>query len=415
MKRIISLLLSLLLLTAFACAGPRKAASAYPSSAEITPVALGFDVPEVEGFEDFTCLLSAAVLDGESNRNFSPISAYLALSMAAEGANGKTQADLLALLGSPSLDALRTSTGEMTERLTRKTEPGEIRLCNSLWMSDTFPLRKDYKTRLADSYGANAETVRFGTSAAGERISGWIADNTNRLITPDPDAMAFNEMTLAVLLNTVYFRDQWSWRFYESDREPGTFTRADGTKEDVAFFHRLYSDKSVERGDGFLRCWLPFESKGYMVFVLPDEGVALPELLGSPEALKTLLYGGESIRADVDLLLPEFTIRDRFELADVLCSLGIEDAFTDGADFSGMSDVPARLDRVVQETVIDLNELGVEAAAYTIVEVPAAQPWEEEEQTQPPLIEFHLDRPFLFAIMGWGGVPLFVGTVEHPG
>jgi serpin B len=151
-----------------------------------------------------------------------------------------------------------------------------------------------------------------------------------------------------------------------------------------------------------------------MTFVLPDEDTPLSDLLGTPEKVGTLLTGGERIHADVDLMLPKFAFSDRFELADVLCALGLTDAFTPGADFSGMTDVPAHLERVIQETVIDLNEKGVEAAAYTaIIPKAAAAPYENETL---PRIDFHLTRPFLFVVQtAWDDTPLFIGTVSAPG
>ena len=411
MKRLVSILLILFILPSFACA--RQENVSFPDSAAVEPVELGFDVPEITGCEGFAYTLSAALLDGKDNRNFSPISVYYALAMAAEGANGQTLADLLNLLGCPDLDALHGSTGNMIAKLSRKTETGEIVLCNSLWMSDVFPLYDSYQNSLAEHYRAVAETVPFGTEKAGKRIAAWITDKTNGLITPAPETMQFDALTLAVLLNTVYFRDQWALRFYESETRPGTFTLADGTETDVDFMHRLIKDSHIERGDGFLRYSVRFESRGYMTFVLPDEGVALDTLLGTPQKLQALLESGERMDADVDLLLPKFSISDQFELSDVLCSLGLTDAFTNGADFSGMSDMNPRLDRVFQETVLDLNELGVEAAAYTSIDAPAeAAPW-DTEPTPLPLIEFHLDRPFLFIIYA-GSIPLFIGTVTNP-
>lgn len=57
---------------------------------------------------------------------------------------------------------------------------------------------------------------------------------------------------------------------------------------------------------------------------------------------------------------------------------------------------------------IMLDEDGVTAAAYTLMQdAGAGRPPQEE-------IEFRLDRPFLFAIMGTGDVPLFVGVVNQP-
>ena len=55
-----------------------------------------------------------------------------------------------------------------------------------------------------------------------------------------------------------------------------------------------------------------------------------------------------------------------------------------------------------------VDEEGVTAAAYTLMQdAGAGRPPQEE-------IEFRLDRPFLFAIMGTGDVPLFVGVVNQP-
>ena len=33
---------------------------------------------------------------------------------------------------------------------------------------------------------------------------------------------------------------------------------------------------------------------------------------------------------------------------------------------------------------------------------------------EPPVIEFNADRPFIFAVTGVSGAPLFVGTVSDP-
>jgi serpin B len=425
MKRILPFLLSLLLLcacvqkpqteTAQAVATPSPEPDAPPSPDRDgpTPVALSFDVPEIKDYNDFVYTLSAALLDGTENRNLSPISVYYALAMAAEGADGQTLSDLLKLLGCSDLDALHETADAMLEKLTRPRETGEITLCNSLWTGEKIPVRDEFRKQLQKLYSADAFSVAFGIDVAAERISSWITEKTNGLISPSPDAMRFDEDTVGVLLNTVYFRDQWRMQF--ADSKPGTFTRADGTEQDADFLHRLFGDTYIVRGDGYLRYSVSFENRGCVTFILPDEGVALSGLLGTPDKLKTLLSGGETIHADVDLLMPEFKFRDRFELADTLTALGLSDAFTDDADFSGISIFKTKFDHVIQETVVDLNRNGVEAAGYTeILIAPGAAPMPDDEPEPLPLIEFHLDRPFLFVIET-AGIPLFVGTVSAPG
>ena len=228
--------------------------------------------------------------------------------------------DMPEALVNGSEDLAEVLTEQMQKRLTRPTETGELTLCNSLWMGEVFPVKKEYRSQLSERYDATVETVAFGTDAAAKRIADWIAEKTNGLIAPAREAMDFDPLTIAVLFNTIYFRDQWSRPF--GSAQSGTFTRADGTTENAAYLHRLTEDTSVVRGEGFLRYSVWYESKGRIVFVLPDEDVALSDLLGTPEKLQTLLPGGEIVRADVDLELPEFTFSDRFELADVLAHWG---------------------------------------------------------------------------------------------
>jgi serpin B len=68
------------------------------------------------------------------------------------------------------------------------------------------------------------------------------------------------------------------------------------------------------------------------------------------------------------------------------------------------------ISRVLQESRIDVDENGVAAAAYTLVALAkgAAIPVEREK------VDFHLDRPFLYAIESWDGTVLFLGAVTEP-
>lgn len=59
---------------------------------------------------------------------------------------------------------------------------------------------------------------------------------------------------------------------------------------------------------------------------------------------------------------------------------------------------------------VKIDEDGCEAAAYTILGVEATAMMGPEEE-----IDFTLDKPFVFAITGIDGLPLFVGLVNQPG
>ena len=223
--------------------------------------------------------------------------------------------------------------------------------------------------------------------------------------------MQFDGDTLAVLINTIYLKDGWREPFNEERTEKGTFHRSNGKPKKVDYMRRTDRNGTIVRGDGFLRYALPLNDVGRMVFVLPDEGVSLESLLGSPEKVTALLRDGEEKNADVDLMVPKFRFQDRTDLEEILQSLGVRTCFTGMADFSGMTNTPAHVSRVLQESYIGVDEKGMEAAAYTLVALAksAAIPVEREK------IDFHLTRPFLYAIESRDGTVLFIGTVAEIG
>lgn len=373
----------------------------------------GIEAFAVDGYEDFLALLTATLIDGKENKNLSPISVYVALAMAAEGAQGKTQAELLALLGEKNLESLRKKVEQMLKTLTVSLPYSELVLANSLWMGEQdeeVSFRDAYVNTLGTSYGAEALSVRFGQPEAGERIAAWIREKTRDKIQISEDAMTFDATTLAVLINTIYLKDGWRNPFKSERTENGVFYGLNGQEQQVTYMRQTDYSGTIVRGDGYIKYIMPLNAVGNMVFILPDEGVSLESLLGSADKIENLLTGGEQITAMVDVMMPKFGFQDRTDLEEALLSLGVQTCFTEDADFSGITDAAVHISRVLQESRIDVNEDGVEAAAYTLIamEKNAFMPLDRES------VEFYLTRPFLYTIEGSDGTVLFIGTVTAP-
>jgi serpin B len=389
-----------------------------PQGSDITPPAVENDeptptIPPIDGYNDFMSVLSAALMDGQSNKNLSPVSVYIALAMAAEGAKGDTQEELLAILGEKKLKDLRKSVEQMLKDLKTEGTSGELVLANSIWLGrqdESVAFHAAYLKTLAKSYGAEAGAVRFGAAEAGEKIAAWIKEMTRDKIQPSEDAMTFNADTLAVLINTIYLKDSWQKPFDPERTEQDTFSGLQGKEIIVKYMRRTDSNAAVVRGEGYLRYALPLRDVGRMVFVLPNEEVSLESLLGSPEKINELLRGGEEVNADVDIKVPKFTFQDRTDLEKTLMDLGVRISFTGGADFSGITDTPAHISRVLQESHIGVDEDGVEAAAYTMIALAKSSMSIETRDK----IDFHLTRPFLYAIESYDGTVLFICTVTEP-
>lgn len=408
MKRMLCILCAALLLAA--CTA-RPAAGTQPTE---EPAHMTFvSAEEIAGYAGFSDVLSAKVLDGTKNRNLSPISVYLALAMAAEGASGETQSDMLKLLGCSSIEELRGVCGAMLETLSLDSEKSVLAFADSVWMADRdgMTFRDAYLKTLSDVYRSEANAVRFGTKEAAEQIADWIREHTRGKIDVSPEALPFSADTVAVLINAVYLKVAWSDAFYEGATASGAFDGPDG-RLTVDYMHRRADNSSIVQGDGFLRYSLPLCQFGRMTFVLPDEGVSLSDLLGSPEKLHALLCGGESIEAHVDVKLPKFAFQDQIDLSDALIALGAGRAFSSEADFSGMfaDRCSIAISDVLQGSYIGVDEKGVEAAAYTLVAMDELM----EMPRELPEIDFHLTRPFLYVIESRDGTVLFIGTVTSP-
>ncbi|NLV50952.1 MAG: serpin family protein, partial [Clostridiales bacterium] len=147
---------------------------------------------------------------------------------------------------------------------------------------------------------------------------------------------------------------------------------------------------------------------GQMVFILPEDGVSVRELIGSAEAFGSLFAGEDTGFAEVKWQVPKFDFECNYDkLPETLISLGVTDAFRPDADFSGITDSAAYISEIIQQTRISIDEKGVEAAAFTQLNFLGAGYPEDE-------FEMILDRPFIYGIKAQNGTLLFVGICENP-
>ena len=105
---------------------------------------------------------------------------------------------------------------------------------------------------------------------------------------------------------------------------------------------------------------------------------------------------------------PKFKFSYEKFLNDQLISMGMSDAFNSLlADLSGISDANLVVDFVKQNTFVEVNELGTEAAAVTTIGI--------RETSAGNNTEFKVNKPFVFAIRErTTNTILFIGKVVNP-
>ena len=371
---------------------------------------------------------SALLAGGENsaNENYSPLSLYYALGMTAAGAEGETLEELGALLGTEDREALADGCRRLYENIyySRKLQDlyGDLdgvngeggkrpsaSLANSLWVDWELEIKDSYAGLLEENYYAPAYQVSFDEKETWEQMGRWISDHTEGVMEPE---LPMDSRTLLALINTLYYYGAWAEEFPASETEEEEFHREDGSTSRGEFMHVSVSDSAYREGDGWKTASLGIRGSGRMdemVFVLPDEGTSVEELLASPERLEEALDMGTGGRP-VNWTVPKFSFGSSIDGNELLMKLGVERMFTEEAQFPGISDRSLQVSKVLQETHIGLDEKGVEGAAYTVVmmmETAAAL-----DPAEP--VEMRLDRPFLYGIRSQEGGWLFLGVVRDP-
>lgn len=373
---------------------------------EQNPVDGGF----IEALNEFSYKTGALILADEGrNINYSPLSLYFALSIAASGADGDTGEQLLELLGVPDKEFLARQCGNFYRTLYRENEIGTLKIANSIWLDkelDGKPVifKNDFIKQAAESFYASSHSVDFASAAAGKEMADWISENTNGTLSP---TININPEQILAILNTVYYSDQWIDRFDRNKTSEDVFYLSNGDEVKADFMNRTYGSAGFARGEGFTRSALGLKNAGQMVFILPDEGVSPYELIDTPEKMKQAFSGGESFYGEVVWKIPKFSFGSKLALTDMLKSLGAVSAFTAGADFSGITDHMAYITDVMQETHIAIDEDGVEASAFTQINYSGAALPEGRA-------EMLLDRPFIYGITAEDGTLLFAGVCQNP-
>ena len=356
---------------------------------------------------DFAVRLFLAAYDG-NNTLISPISAMLVLAMATNGAEGETLRQMETVFGM-TRDELNEFFYSFRAGLSQ-SEKCKLSLANSIWLRDDFNVMREFLQTNADYYGADAYRAPFDKTTL-EKINGWVNDQTAGMIPK-----LLNELSpdsVAILINALTFDAEWGAPFESDATATGEFTTESGGKVDVDYMHGTgYIGNYVS--DDLAQGLFKYYVGGYaFVALLPNEGVTLSEYLASldGEALRTMLKRARP--RELNLTLPKFEVAYETELSSALIEMGITDAFSCGADFSGLGTTSSGdsvyIGRILQKTFLSIYERGTRAGAATAVDMYAlaADP--------PPVVTLRFTRPFVYMLIDCRTyLPLFIGTMNDP-
>ncbi len=346
--------------------------------------------------------VSLAEENPEENLVFSPLSILVLLSMAAQAAGGETRDEIVEAItgGCPGYKELVDKAAGLQRFLAASGDPTSA---NAVLVRREISgvIRTRYKQDLRKVFAAplikSDDLVTDGNA--------WIKQATDGMI---PEIM--NDSTKDVLLcmiNAIIFQARWQEEYEEEDIRTGSFRNADGTNakpqmlqsvEDSYFEDEYYT--------GFAK---PYSGRFCFVGLLPKR----KDRRFFEKALERLDFAaltGNCTYDPVHVTMPEFACEYGGDLAGLCKELGMQEMFSDDADFSTMSTGRLKISQIIHKARIEVNRNGTKAAAATMAGfMTGCLPGELEKPKKVVL-----NRPFVYAVVDKEtGLPIFVGTVQQ--
>ncbi len=345
------------------------------------------------------------------NSACSPLNVYMALAMLAETSDGNTRQQILDLLGLDSIEELRSQVYYVWNYHYQDDGVTSLLLANSVWLDDGYHFSEDTANILAEKYYAYSYSGDLGTKDMNLALQHWLNTQTDGLLEDQTRNVKLSPETVFALASTVYYKVRWEYRFSKENNTKDPFHTPSGDVT-ATYMHKTIKDTTYYYDDHYGAVALSLNDNGYLWIVLPDEGYTPRQLLKEGDCLSMILEGtGQSREAEIILSLPKFDIASDMDLSKSLQTMGITDAFTPGtANFSPLTKDTNNLaiGEVTHGTRVAIDEEGITAAAFTGLYGTGGIPPDLKQ------IEFNVNRPFLFVITSFEGLPLFAGMVQEP-
>lgn len=342
------------------------------------------------------------------NTLISPDSILSALVMTENGAKGSTLSEMENVLsGGISVADYNKYLSGMNRRLT-SSKMVKYSVANSIWTrKGEIKIKKSFLKTNKTYHNAQIFKAAFNDKTVKD-MNNWVAANTEGMIKDIIDKLSKDDQV--VLINAIAFIGNWAEKFGDPVKKDFTPENGKAKKVDTLCERDSMQYMSVNGGKGFVK----YYQGGEIAFVglLPPEDVSVNEYLGGITGKKFISAWKAKESKTLDISVPQFKYDYGASMKDPLMKMGMVRSFSSSANFKGMftptQNMPnINISDVIHKTHIELDKNGTKAAAVTavIMEKSSAPPMEEE------IIEVHLDRPFVYALVDTKtGIPLFTGV-----
>lgn len=369
----------------------------------------------VKGNNLFAFDLYKELQKAKENQNlfFSPFSISSALAMTYAGARNETEKVMSrTLYFTMDQQLLHDNFNTLLSRTNRNQNGIQLNIANALWAQKEYTFLDSYFQLVTLKYSAGLEYVNFRNNKDRElarlKINQWVEDKTNDKIKELIKEGILNDMSRLVLVNVIYFLGKWETEFKKELTKQDTFHITKEKTVQILFMHQISTLKYFENEE-LQAVEIPYEGeKTSMVIILlrnRQDKNKFKEAVSYKQYIETT---ANMKMETVELYIPKLKATGDFRLEDPLSALGMSIAFSDKADFSGMTgSVDLQIDKVIHQSFIEVSEEGTEAAAATAVIM--------REKTVSENKIFKANQPFMLFIKDNETESiLFMGNIVNP-
>jgi serine protease inhibitor len=354
-------------------------------------------------------LFKGVLEEAEARENvmISPLSVSLALSMTLNGAEGNTRDEMEEAMEMSGLsqEQINELNLQLVNALLAHDPNVVLEIANSIWYRDDYTVKPDFIQVNQQYYDAEVSALDFSDPGTIDVINSWVSTKTHDKI--EEIVKEINPQSFMFLINAIYFKGAWRTEFDEKDTYDGDFQVNENTVVKVPMMSAEL-DINTMRNDMFSAVELPYGKGNWSMFILmPDYDNTLDDVVSelNGENWSSWLESFTPT-SEVNIHIPKFTFEFESSLKESLIALGMQEAFSSAADFSGILEGGGILiSDVKHKTFIEVNEKGTEAAAVTSVEMELTSAGNY----------FYANRPFLFVIAEKSSnTIMFIGRLVYP-
>jgi len=366
----------------------------------------------IERNNAFSLDLFNSVSNSKDNVAISPFCISSCMAMTYIGSTGKTLENIEQRMNFITpIGVLYSFKNLLKKYESLSSNENNLMIGNALWIGHNKEIQKKYKNLLKINFNAYINEIDFNDSGEDgiKQINRWAKKTSNFNFLALVDEHDIEENDELVFTNYMYFKGTWENPFNDQLTCKEDFFLNDSTRKKVDFMKETVYLKYNENNI-FQIIELPYSGKNLsLIVILPKNNNTIENVEATLNAENYNFWTSELYTKLISLSLPKFRIESSYKIAQYHNDLGMELAFSEKPDFQRISNQPIRLSKIIQNTIIQVDENNNSAFTEVIDKSKSS------DLLDNTYITFDANHPFIFILKdNLNSNILMMGRINDP-